>query len=231
DHGISHARGKQFLYDEGTHIPLIVRGPGVPRGVVRDDLVEQIDVAALSLGAAGIAIPNSMHARDVLAKDYVPRDAVFAARDGCDETVDRIRSVRTDRHLYIRNFHPQRPHLQPNAYKDGKAIVQTLRSLHAASRLDPLAETLLFSPTRPAEELYEWTTDRWQTKNLAAESTHQQLLATLRHRLDRWLAETNDHEPESQAMYESDMAVYVGDGNPTVERNIALMKRWAAEGR
>ena len=29
DHGISHARGKQFLYDEGTHIPLVVRGPGV----------------------------------------------------------------------------------------------------------------------------------------------------------------------------------------------------------
>ena len=26
DHGISHARGKQFLYDEGTHIPLVVRG-------------------------------------------------------------------------------------------------------------------------------------------------------------------------------------------------------------
>ena len=32
DHGISHARGKQFLYDEGTHIPLIIRGPGIPKG-------------------------------------------------------------------------------------------------------------------------------------------------------------------------------------------------------
>ena len=28
DHGISHARGKQFLYDEGTHIPIVLRGPG-----------------------------------------------------------------------------------------------------------------------------------------------------------------------------------------------------------
>ena len=28
DHGISHARGKQFLYDEGIHIPFVVRGPG-----------------------------------------------------------------------------------------------------------------------------------------------------------------------------------------------------------
>ena len=29
DHGISHARGKQFLYNEGTHVPFVVRGPGI----------------------------------------------------------------------------------------------------------------------------------------------------------------------------------------------------------
>ena len=231
DHGISHARGKQFLYDEGTHIPLIARGPGVPAGVVRDDLVEHIDVAAMSLAAAGIAVPSSMHARDALAEDYVKRDAVFAARDRCDETVERIRSVRTDRYLYIRNFYPQRPHLQPNAYKDGKSIVQTLRALHDAGQLDPLAETLLFSPTRSEEELYEWTTDRWQTKNLAAEPAHQQALVELRGRLDRWMVETNDHGPEAAAMYDSDMGSYVGKGNPTVEKTIALMKRWAAAGK
>ncbi|HYI28263.1 MAG TPA: sulfatase-like hydrolase/transferase, partial [Bradyrhizobium sp.] len=38
DHGISHARGKQFLYNEGTHIPFVVRGPGIAQGAVRDDL-------------------------------------------------------------------------------------------------------------------------------------------------------------------------------------------------
>ena len=35
DHGISHVRAKQFLYDEGTHVPFIARGPGVPRATVR----------------------------------------------------------------------------------------------------------------------------------------------------------------------------------------------------
>ena len=51
DHGISHARGKQFLYDEGTHIPLVVRGPGVAAGVQRSDLVEHIHhcVASVNL--------------------------------------------------------------------------------------------------------------------------------------------------------------------------------------
>jgi arylsulfatase A-like enzyme len=231
DHGISHARGKQFLYDEGTRVPLVVRGPGIPQGAVREDLVEHIDLAALSLAAAGIAVPPNMHGRDILAKDYQPRDAVFAARDRCDETVERIRSVRTDRFLYVRNFYPQRPHLQPNAYKDKKSIVQTLRALHAANQLDPLSERLLFAPTRPAEELYEWKADRWQVRNLAVEPDHQQTLAALRARLDRWMEETHDQGPEAESMYDSDMAVYIGRGNPEVEKNIALMKKWAAEGK
>lgn len=235
DNGISHARGKQFLYDEGTHTPLVVRGPGIPGGQVRDDLIEHIDMAAISLAAAGIPIPSHLQARDVFAKDYRPRDAVFAARDRCDETVDRIRSVRTDRFLYIRNFHPQRPLLQPNAYKDAKSILQTLRRLHAVGELNPLAEKLLFSPTRPAEELYEWTRDRWQVTNLASEPAHQETLAALRSRLDQWMSETRDRGPESEAMYDSDMAVYLDgrDGNQDAitRRNIDLMKQWKREGK
>jgi hypothetical protein len=45
------------------------------------------------------------------------------------------------------------------------------------------------------------------------------------------MAETIDGGPESEKMYDSDMAVYLGRGNPAVERNIALMKQWAAEGK
>ena len=67
DHGISHARGKQFLYDEGTRIPLVVRGPGIPRGERRGDLVEHLDLAAITLGRAGLARPSSMRGRDPFA--------------------------------------------------------------------------------------------------------------------------------------------------------------------
>lgn len=237
DHGISHARGKQFLYDEGTHVPFIVRGPGIPKGQVRNDLVELIDITPTSLAAAGLPVPAVMQAKNVFAKDYAPREFAFAARDRCDETVERIRSVRNDRFLYIRNFYPLRPHLQPNAYKDGKSIVQTLRALHDAGKLNPLQEKLLFSPTRPAEELYEWTTDRWQVKNLAAEPAHKATLEKMRARLDRWIVETKDKGPESEAMYDSDMAVYLGGrdnkgkGASATEKNIAVMKAWAKEGK
>ncbi len=231
DHGISHARGKQFLYDEGTHVPFVVRGPGISKGVVRTDLIEHIDLTSLSLAAAGISIPLSMQGRDILAKEYAPREAVFAARDRCDETVERLRSVRTDDFLYIRNFYPQRPHLQPNAYKDGKAILQALRASHAAGMLPALSEKLLFSATRPSEELYEYRRDRWQINNLAENPAFQSQLVSLRARLDRWMQETQDRGPESEAMYDSDMADYVKKGNPEIERNIAQMKQWAREGK
>ena len=231
DHGISHARGKQFLYDEGTHIPFIVRGPGVPKGVTRDDLIEHIDMAALSLAAAGIPVPESLHGRDILAKDYQPRAAAFSARDRCDETVDRIRSVRTDRFLYIRNFHPQRPLLQPCVYKDGKDIVKTLRAAHQAGTLPSFSETLLFRPTRPAEELYDYTEDHWQVTNLAGAPEHQETLASLRKRLDDWIVETKDQGAESPDMYDSDMAEFLKTPYPDLPGNIALMKRWAAGGK
>jgi arylsulfatase A-like enzyme len=238
DHGISTARGKQFLYDEGTHIPFIVRGPKIQAGQVRDDLIEHIDMAAASLALAGIEIPKAMQARNILARDYQPREVVFAARDRADETVDRIRSVRSQRYRYIRNFYPQRPHLQPNNYKDHKPCLIALRQAREEGKLSDLQERLLFSPTRPAEELYDLAADRWETNNLADDPAHASVLKEMRRRLDRWMEETNDRgrTPESEEMYDSDMAVYLaGSGkqgrNATLEKNIALMKQWAAEGK
>ncbi len=237
DHGISHARGKQFLYDEGTHVPLIIAGPGIARGKIRNDLVEHIDVAPTLLALAGITIPPRMQGRNLLARDYTPREAVFAARDRCDETVDRIRSVRTQNYKYIRNGYPDRPLLQPNRYKDAKKIVQRLRTLHDAGRLDPLQERLLFSPTRPKEELYDLRNDPRELKNLADDAGHRKVLEEMRNRLDRWIAETGDRgqAPEPAAMYDSDMKVYLDSKGSAQDKiladNIALMKKWAAEGK
>lgn len=233
DHGVSHARGKQFLYDEGTHIPFIVSGPSLPKGQRRVDLVEHIDMAAVSLALAGISKPAAMQARDVLAADYTQRDATFSARDRADETVDRIRSVRTERWKYIRNFLPQRPYLQPNNYKDNKPCLVALRAAEAAGGLDDV-QKLIFATTRAPEELYDLSVDPWEVCNLAADTAHGATLHELRARLERWMEETNDQgrkqEPESR--YDADMAAYQGrKPNPEVAKNITLMKQWAAEGK
>lgn len=241
DHGISHGRGKQFLYDEGLHVPLVIAGPGVVPGSVREDLVEHIDIAALSLGAAGISIPAGMQARDVLSPAYKAREAAFAARDRCDETVDHMRSVRTEDFKYIRNFLPRRPYLQPCAYKDDKSILKALRDWHDAGKLDE-AQLLLFREERPPEELYDLKSDPHELRNLADDPAHGEKLLELRRRLDLWMEETGDQgrTPETAEMFDSDMQVYLDSlrkrgGDPEhlreIERNIALMKEWAAEGR
>lgn len=240
DHGISHARGKQFMYDEGLHVPLVIAGPGIKEGTVRDDVVEHIDIAALSLAAAGIEIPKYMQARDILAEDYQPREAVFAARDRCDETVDHMRAVRTKDFKYIRNFLPNRPYLQPCAYKDAKKILIALREAHEAGSLNE-TQQLVMREVRPKEELYDVRNAPYEINNLADDPAYAKKLKEMRGRLETWMEETDDKGgwAESAEMFDSDMTVYLNtikrrstpEHLKRIQDNIALMKRWAAVGR
>lgn len=231
DHGISHVRNKQFLYDGGIHVPLIISGPINAVGRTREDLVEHIDLGATSLGFAGIPVPPSMHSRDLFSPHYRERDAVFAARDRADETVDWIRSVRTDKYKYIRNGFPSRPYLQPNHYKDSKAIVQAMRRLYADGKLDP-HQSLIMAESRPPEELYELGTDPEEFRNLATDPAYGEILLEMRSKLINWCEQMGDQAgPESEEVYELEAAaehLEGGKGNrtPQYQKNLELMRRW-----
>ena len=234
DHGISHVRNKQFLYDGGTHVPLLVAGPNIPAGQVREDLVEHIDLAATSLALAGIPKPGRMNSQNILSPDHKPRQAVFAARDRADETVDWIRSVRTEKWKYIRNGFPSRPYLQPNNYKDSKAIVQAMRQWHAQNKLNP-DQARIMADTRPLEELYDLTTDPDELNNLAEDPNYRDTLAQLRNQLIDWQAKTGDYgQIETPEVYDAEAGadhLEGGKGNrsETYQKNLDLMKRWHTE--
>ncbi|MEM7231329.1 MAG: sulfatase, partial [Planctomycetota bacterium] len=83
DHGMELPRHKQFLYESGIRVPMIIAGPGIPKGQVRKDLVSGIDLGPSSLAFAGITLPPHMEGKDIFAKGY-ERDFVVAARDRCD---------------------------------------------------------------------------------------------------------------------------------------------------
>lgn len=192
DHGISHVRGKQFCYDEGLRTPLIIRWPGVIEpGTVRDDLVQPIDLTASTLEVAGVPVPEYLHGRPLFGPGYAERRFVFGARDRCDETLDCIRAVRDRRYLYLRNFFPERPYLQPNRYKDGKAILKRMRELHAAGKLTA-AQTTIFADRRPSEELYDTVKDPHQIHNLADSPGHRDVLLHMRRALLDHMRETED---------------------------------------
>ena len=192
DHGVSHLRGKQFLYEEGIRVPMIIRLPGKQRaGTVRDDLIEHIDVAACSLKLAGIKIPDNVQGRDFLDPNYKFREFIFAGRDRCDETVDILRCVRDSRYKYVRNFMPHVPHAQPSQYKDGKKIVQVIRGLHEEGKLNE-QQARPFALRRPPEELYDLQSDPHELINLAVTPKHQKKLTVMRKVLSQRMTETRD---------------------------------------
>ncbi len=193
DNGRCHVWEKQWLYEGGIHVPLIVRWPGhIKPGTVRDDLISAIDISATSLRLAGIQPPAYMEGRAFLGGGVRKRNFVVAARDRCDETVDRIRCVRTKRHKYIRNFHPELPYTQPNAYKERSYPALTvMKQLHAEGKLTP-AQDRFMAPEKPVEELYDLRSDPHEVHNLADSPRHQAVLQRLRETLDRWIRQTGD---------------------------------------
>ena len=202
DNGQSHVRGKQFCYEEGLLVPVLIRWPKrfppparFQPGTVDDRLLHGIDLAPTMLAIAGAAKPPKMQGQIFLGDRCEPdRQYVFGYRDRCDMTVMRIRTVRDARYRYICNFTPHVPFLAFNEYKGKQYPVwNLLPELHSQGKLTPPQE-FLCQPAMPAEELYDLPRDPWEINNLAQskQPEHQAALQRLRAVLEKWIEDTND---------------------------------------
>ena len=202
DNGQAHVRGKQFVYESGLHVPLIIRwAKNFPAptnyqpGKVDDRLIASIDLAPTMIEAAGARKPAQMQGEIFLGEHAArPRQYVFGARDRCDETTFRFRTVRDARYRYIRNFTPDRPLLQPNQYKERQYPVwNLLKELDAQGKLTPV-QRVLTAPTMPPEELFDLDRDPYEIENLAnsTKPEHHAALKRLRVTLEHWIVESND---------------------------------------
>ncbi len=221
DHGRAMVRAKQWPYDSGLHVPLIIKGaPGLVAGNVDDELIASIDITATTLALAGVTPPDAMQGRVFLPDELGGRDDareyVFGGRDRGDETVDRIRTVRDRRYRYIKNFYPERPLLQLNRYKEFTyPMLPVMRELHAKGRLTPVQAQLL-APARPEEELYDLESDPFEIDNLAGDPTHAETLERLREELEAWIEASDDQgrfpePPEVVQFWEGQMHEVYGD--------------------
>ncbi len=208
DHGYKLHRHKQYLYEGGIRMPLIVAGPGIEAGRARRDLVSGIDIAPASLALAGIGIPGYMEGSDFLSPDHLEREFVTAARDRCDYTIERIRALVTPRFKYLRNYLPERPYMQPS-YKDPWPVSQEFRRLMAEGGMDR-TQLVFFGPRKPAEELYDLGSDPHEIRNLAGNPRFRSVLERHRRLLDGWIEETGDQG----LVTESDAGL------------LAVLKRW-----
>lgn len=193
DHGANNlVRHKQMPTEGGLHVPFIVSGPDpfVPATSVRDDLVDMLDLSATTLAWAGVDIPDWYEGQDLFGIKVVPRSFVAAAKDRLDHTIDRVRTIRTDRFRYTRNYKTDRIFLQPQ-YRDPRDYVKNLRKLYADGELSPKLTEIYFGE-RPAEELYDVKQDPSQLNNLVGNAQYAKELERHRQLLDDWLAKGDD---------------------------------------
>lgn len=211
DHGPLF-RGKQFLYDGGIRIPLIVRFPdgrtpsGVGVGAADDRFISGIDIAPTLLGFAGIRPPaGGMQGQDIFGPVYAPRPHIFAARDRMDTSIDRMRAVRTRQFKYIRNYLPGVPYMQHNEYKEQNYPTWNLVKDWARQGKLNREQALFAAAEKPIEELFDMLADPDEVRNLAADPAHRQTLKRLRGLVDTFVAEN-----DSQVRYEDPVDVWRG---------------------
>lgn len=203
DHGVGLPRAKRWIYESGTHVPLIVRipekhrvdGQGLP-GTVNDQLVSILDLTPSVLNLAGIDIPDHMQGQAFLGpKAAPPREFIYTIRDRMDERYDMIRAVRGKRYKYIRNYMPYKPWFQILNYMEQEHTMKELRRLYAAGELHTEAAQFM-ADHKPIEEFYDLANDPYEINNLIKKvDDHPELAAELellRRKHQDWIFETLD---------------------------------------
>jgi arylsulfatase A-like enzyme len=229
DNGGPLPRQKREIYDQGTHVPLIIRFPGgIHAGTRINDLVSFVDIPATLLSMAGIPIPDYMDGRAFWGHQTAPpRNYVFAARDRMDECYDFVRSVRDSQYRYIRNFRPEWPMMQDISFRNNSMpLMKRLLEMHQQGALDSIQE-LWFRKTKPEEELYDLHADPNEIHNLALRSEYQAVKEILSRQLDQWMNETGDKGslPEKELVW----SMWPGGVQPVTEAPQTVQKRNSVE--
>jgi uncharacterized sulfatase len=202
DHGEGIPHGKRSLTEHGLRVPLLVRVPekwrslamlpgGAEPGGATTQLVSLLDLGPTVLPLCGLERPPWMEGRPFLGHGATARDVVIAARDRMDAPPGFARSARDARFRYVRNFLPWLDGDDLPDYAAGVAITGELRAARAAGTLPPGASWFART-TRPADELYDVTSDPDELRDLAADPAHHGNLDRLRDAVRTWMRATFD---------------------------------------
>jgi N-acetylglucosamine-6-sulfatase len=138
DNGFFHGEhripdGKVLVYEPSVRVPLIMRGPGLPRGVQRPNLVANVDLAATILDAAKARADRRLDGRSLLpfARDPLVR----SGRDILLETPS-YSAIRTPNHVFVQHTSGEQE------LYDLAADPNQLQSLHADPRFAALKAAL-----------------------------------------------------------------------------------------
>lgn len=211
DHGRPMIRGKNWLYDSGTRIPLIIYYPeGVKRphgyqsGHENSALISAIDLVAETVLMSGGSVPEWMQGRSFLRKDSKPRRYIHTAADRFGDIDMCSRAVRTDRYKYIRNFKtPGSINECTTAYRRSTHPIYHLLNIMGEKDLLSPVQAQLLKPLA-AEELYDLENDPYETVNLIGEASFEKVHEELKNQMQEWIKISGDKglEKDSDALVE-----------------------------
>ena len=180
-------RGKQFLYDGGIQVPILVKWPGrVKPAHVNDNMVTTIDISKTILDIAGVKPVYELHGVNLLDESTKDREFIFAARDKMDSTHDAMRAIRSRNFKLIHNLMPERAYCQYNNYKERSyPVLAQLNVMNLKGELTP-EQALFMASTKPEFELFDLEKDPWELNNLATDPDYKEIKDKLLFELNNW---------------------------------------------
>lgn len=209
DHGGILPRSKRYVYDSGTHVPLIVRAPSrwchilpAPAGDTTDRLVSLADLGPTVLKVAGLPLPSHFSGKPFLdIKHEEQREFVVLARRRMDEQMDLVRSIRTRKWQYVYNFQPFRPAVSFVDYMYKSESSKAWDALFRAGQLNDV-QAMWFKP-RTGRQLYNMQEDPHQVSSLHASPAHQAVAVKLDGMLRAWMKQHVDTAFAPEALDQS----------------------------
>lgn len=193
DHGGPLPKGKREYTDDGLKVPFLVRLPNGKGAGYVEDLISFVDIAPTILSLAEIQIPEYMQGQAFLGKQksIKTRKYIFGSGDRFDEFADRCRTIRDDRYLFIKNFHPELPAYKDVGYRKNIKTMQEMLKLKKTGDLNE-KQRYWFRVTKAEEELYDIQSDPHCLNNLITSSEHTKKITELRTALINWIKEVGD---------------------------------------
>lgn len=181
DHGLAWPGMKLTLTDRGIGVMLMMRAPGWRAGKVIDAIVSQIDLYPTIFELLGHPAPPHVQGTSLCplasGRTTRAREELFAETN-FHVGYEPQRCIRTDRWKYIRRYldrtRPMRAHTDPSPTR---------------TFLESLG---YFDAPYPRELLYDTMLDPQEANNLVEVPKHQDVLQSLRERLDNWQTTTED---------------------------------------